>query len=385
MASAFSRQLHAGDHHTVIELAERGLSDFLSAFEHDPQCLLAFDETTARLFAPGKLLHQSAYHDDPAGAHAAVDSGSDPPLVVLPSGEASKTLSQVQRILSRALDAGLPRSATFLAVGGGAVSDVVGFSASLYLRGVPVVFVPTTLLGMVDASIGGKTGINYDGFKNMVGTFYPAREVRIFVDALETLDEREFRSGLAEVIKAGLLDDEAILLRLEELAGVVAASTAGSGASRGALARLRGDSSALMEMIDRAIAVKANVVERDFRESGLRAHLNLGHTFAHALEASVGLGAWTHGDAVAWGICRALDLGRNMGLTDESYRRRVYALLDAYGFHTGHVDVSSEAVIAAMKHDKKRVGTELRFVLQRRLGDTTVTSIDEAEVRRVLV
>jgi 3-dehydroquinate synthase len=395
MAPPRVRELQLGDYHTHVEIAEEGLRTSLAALgAEDAATLLVFDETTARLFGPGstaatapgpaptatptttaKTVSASTSNEGRSAAGAAG--------VILPAGEAAKTFGETQRILSAALARGLPRSADFVAVGGGALTDVVGFAASLYMRGVSAIFIPTTLLGMVDAAVGGKTGINYEGVKNMVGTFYPAREVRIFLDALESLDDRQFRSGLAEVIKAGLLNDEAVLRLLEDLAAS-ATKPAADGRTASPLARLRGEPATLLDLVDRAIAVKAEIVERDFREGGLRAHLNLGHTFAHAMESTLGLGAWTHGDAVAWGICRALDLGLQAGGTDAAYRERVYALLDAFGFHTGFVDLDNDALIAAMRHDKKRSGSELRFVLQRDLGDTFLASMDEAAVREVL-
>ncbi|NBC28766.1 MAG: 3-dehydroquinate synthase, partial [Spirochaetes bacterium] len=225
-------------------------------------------------------------------------------------------------------------------------------------------------------------GINYGSFKNMVGTFYPAHEIDVFLDALTTLSDQELNSGLAEVVKAGLLDDEAILTLLEGLVNQHAAS--GGDQAPAIMTGLRRDTDRLLELVDRAIAVKARVVEQDFKESGIRAHLNLGHTFAHALESVVGLGRWTHGEAVAWGICRALDLGLELGITEPHYRSRVYALLGALGFHTGSLDLDAERLIAAMQHDKKRAGSQLRFVLQRDLCDTLVQPVDSHLVRAVV-
>lgn len=335
--------------------------------------LFVFDEDTAALF------------------------GEDVPArVVLARGEAGKSLGEIGRILDAAVEAELPRRGRVVGVGGGAVTDTAALAASLYMRGVSLVLVPTTLLAMVDAAIGGKTGVNYRGYKNMVGTFYPAAEVAIFLDALDSLGDREFRSGLAELIKAGLLRDPAILESLEGLArhtGVAAGAAiptaaatsqdTGPGAS-GPLAALRRETDRLLDLVDRAVAVKAAIVEEDFREQGVRAHLNLGHTFAHALESAAGFGAFTHGDAVAWGICRGLDLGVLRGVTSPAYRDRVTRLLSSFGFPTGPVAADPDALIAAMYHDKKRSGEGLPFVLQRDLADTTIQHLPEAEVRRVL-
>jgi 3-dehydroquinate synthase len=365
--SSRSRRLTLGGRTTTVSLHASGLAHHLQNSTSDAQdLLLVFDETTSALF----------------GEHAGVPAAR---RVEVPAGEGAKSLDSVTRILDAAVAVDLPRSGSIVAVGGGALTDTVGLAASLYMRGVRLHLVPTTLLAMVDAAVGGKTGVNYGTYKNMVGTFYPADRIHVSLDALDTLGDQELTSGLAEVVKAGLLDDEAIVSRLEALvAEEAAARAAPESGSAGAITRLRRDRELLLDLVDRAIAVKARVVEQDFTEAGIRAHLNLGHTFAHALESVAGLGSWTHGEAVAWGICRALDLGAELGITEPHYRSRVYALLDALGFHTGAVDLDVERLISAMRHDKKRSGAELRFVLQRDLGDTLVQGADPEAVRTVL-
>ena len=366
-------RLHLGDFTTDISIADSGLrARVTQLLTETDQTLSVFDENTAALFAPRQT-----------------GAGSGVRPLILPPGEAAKSLQEVSRILNDALDAGLHRQGTIAAVGGGALTDAAGLAASLYMRGVGLRFLPTTLLAMVDAAIGGKTGINYGGYKNMVGTFYPAHAVEIYLDALDSLSDREVKSGLAEVIKAGLLGDEDILRCLESLAGARAGADATGGAAAAAgptaaLQAFRTDRTALADVVERAVAVKIKVVEQDFRESGIRAHLNLGHTFAHALESVAGLGRWTHGEAVAWGICRALDLGAARGATDGAYRRRIYALLSAFGFYTGAIAVDSATLIDAMRRDKKAAAGAIRFVLQRGPQDTFVDSVEEALVREVL-
>jgi 3-dehydroquinate synthase len=290
-------------------------------------------------------------------------SESGLPTLILPAGESHKNWDSVNRILSRAVELELGRDATFVGFGGGVVCDMTGFAASVYLRGCNLILVPTTLLSMVDASIGGKTGIDYAGYKNLVGSFYPAEQVDICIDVLETLPEREYRSGLAEVIKHGFLGAEDVLVFFESSMDAVES-------------RRR---SAVELCISRSLDVKGAIVAEDLRESGVRAHLNLGHTFAHALEAAAGFGAWSHGEAVAWGIDRAMLAGVRAGVTDPTYAKRVNTLLGMYGYRLGPVPdgIDEHAVVASMKQDKKKKDGTLRFVLQRSLGDTIVLPLDE--------
>jgi 3-dehydroquinate synthase len=221
---------------------------------------------------------------------------------------------------------------------------------------------------MVDAAIGGKTGINFGGYKNMVGTFYPAHEVRICTGVLETLSDHEYKSGLAEVIKSALLGDRALLDTLETRRESV-------------LAR---DPQVVREAVWACVNVKSDVVEQDLRESGVRAHLNLGHTFGHALESVGGLGSYSHGEAVAWGMAQAMELGVRTGLTDSAYARRVKNVLEAYEYRIEAIPELAEAIRSAMNKDKKRQGNEVRFVLQRNLEETVVTSVDESTLMDVL-
>jgi 3-dehydroquinate synthase len=272
------------------------------------------------------------------------------PHVVLPAGEQAKEISVLENLLYSMVSAGLTRDSLIAAVGGGAITDVVACAGSLYLRGIDTILIPTTLLGMVDAAIGGKTGIDFAGFKNIVGTFSPARQVRIAPGFLSTLSEREFRSGLAEVIKAALLGDGELLRILEEQSDKV----------------LSKESRVLEEVISRAVAVKAAVVQEDFTEQGRRAFLNLGHTFGHALEATMGLGRITHGEAVAWGIARAVAAVEYEGIGDPAWSDRTRTVLDRYGYDTSPCPAGAtpDDIIAAMQFDKKRRRNGLTFVVQ---------------------
>ncbi len=313
------------------------------------ESLVVFDEHTFELFGAG------------------LAAASRPP-VVLRAGEAHKSWPSVERILEAALEARLGREATLVACGGGVVCDTAAFAASIYLRGVRAILVPTTLLSMIDASLGGKTGIDFGGYKNMVGTFHPASEVRIATELLATLPERELVSGLAEAIKHALLSRGDLLSLLRERRADL----------------LRRDAGLLAGVVARSLDVKGGYVAADFRESGIRSHLNFGHTFAHALESVSGFADWTHGEAVAWGIDKALRTGRLLGLTDPGYEEEVRELLLAYGYRLGLEERLVEPLLRAMKADKKRRGGSVRFVLQRRWGETLLSEADDDVVRRAL-
>lgn len=285
--------------------------------------------------------------------------GLNQPHVIVPAGEACKEFSILKNLLDDFSRHGLRRDSTVVALGGGAVTDLAAFACSVYLRGVSVVLYPSSLLAMVDAAVGGKTGIDLGGFKNMVGTFYPAREIRIVPSLLESLSDREYRSGLAEVIKAALLGDPTLLELLENNTEAVIAR----------------DPSIVGEIVRRAILVKCGIVTRDFRETGERAHLNLGHTFGHALESCLGLGEWTHGEAVAWGIARAMDAGCAAGITDRRWADRVRAVLARYDYPIDVRPVTAERLSEAMQRDKKRFRDGIRFVLQTEPFTTVQTAL----------
>jgi 3-dehydroquinate synthase len=289
--------------------------------------------------------------------------------VVLPPGETVKAWRWAERIMAAALKKGLSRDGLLVGVGGGVVCDLTAFAASLYMRGCRLALVPTTLLAMVDAALGGKSALNLGRAKNLIGTFYPAEELVIWIPALATLPPAELRSGLAEAIKTALLGDAELLALL---------------ASRRA-ELLRGDPDALSQTVRRCLAVKGRIVENDLRESGRRAVLNLGHTFAHALESATGFRRYRHGEAVAWGLGRALELGVALGVTARPLAAEVTALLAAYGFQLGRpAGLSARALLEAMRADKKRRAGGMRFVLLREVGGPEIRAVEEEPVLAAL-
>jgi 3-dehydroquinate synthase len=311
--------------------------------------IVVFDRNTQKLFPPAGTAEYSQ--------------------VVLPPGERSKSWAGAQRILHRALEAGLGRDGLIVGVGGGMICDLAAFSASLFMRGSRLFLVPTSLLAMVDAAIGGKTAINLGGFKNMAGTFYPAEEIWIGVAALKHLSDKEFISGIGEAIKTALLGDQTLLeIFLGQKDRV-----------------LDRDARVMEEIVRRCIAVKAGIVAEDLKETGNRASLNLGHTFAHALEAETGFKTWSHGQAVAWGLFQAALLSEIVGLAESSYVAMVGQVLQSYGFSLQTLKgVKPESILRAMQVDKKKRGGKLRLVLQRGIGDTVVTEVDEKLIVQTL-
>jgi len=288
--------------------------------------------------------------------------------VVLEAGEQYKSWESVRKILDSAIDEGLGRDDTIVGIGGGVICDMAAFAASIYMRGCRLVLVPTTLLSMIDASLGGKTAIDYNGLKNMAGTFYPAEEIRILPDTLKTLSDKEFLNGLGEVIKHALLGDKELYSMLKsEMDGI-----------------LSRDQELLTEIIERSLLVKGKIVEADPIESGIRANLNFGHTFAHALEGVSGFKKWSHGEAVAWGIDKALKTGVLIGQTDSEYAAEVETLLSDYGFKLTAPDISASKMLEIMKSDKKKRAGEVRFVLQRKICDTFLTPVDDEILGTIL-
>ncbi len=296
---------------------------------------------------------------------------SGPVIVLLSPGEKAKAMESVELILRTAFALGYARDSAFIALGGGVITDIGAFASSLFMRGNRCVLIPSSLLAMVDASFGGKTGINYCGYKNMVGTFYPAGELRIYPGLLASLPMKEVKCGLAEVIKSAMLGDRELYAVLENRRQEILPQTG------------RGTSQLMTELIRRSLMVKTRVVTKDLREAGTRAHLNLGHSFAHALESVSGAG-WSHGEAVAWGIQRALEAGVLLGVTDSEYARRSEKLLCAYAYQIDSSGCAASDLISAMKMDKKKRGGELRFVLQSRLCTTFQQAMGDDILLKIL-
>jgi len=267
--------------------------------------------------------------------------------------ESAKNLRSVEQITRSLCRAGADRQSLVVAVGGGVVGDVAGFAAAAFLRGVKLVHIPTTLVSQVDSSIGGKTGVNLPEGKNLVGSFYPPQLVLADPELLRTLSDREFRGGLAEVIKHGIIADVEMFAMLEKNLERV----------------LHRDRSALGFLVPRNVQIKAHVVSRDERESGLREILNFGHTFAHALESVTKYRRYQHGEAVAWGMMAAAFLGHELGLTRANDVSRIVALIRRLGPLPPWPRVPSTALLRAMRSDKKTRGGMLRFVLSPRIGE----------------
>jgi 3-dehydroquinate synthase len=289
---------------------------------------------------------------------ALFDSYANAALAIIPDGEQYKTLETVAKLYSDFVEAGLDRGGTVIALGGGVVGDVAGFAAATYMRGVQFIQIPTSLLAMVDSSVGGKVGVDLPQGKNLVGAFKQPKTVIIDPQFLRTLPLREWRCGMAEVIKHGLLADETLLQRIEAL-----------GEWHDAPPQM--DDDQLANMIERAVQVKVDVVQRDPFEKGERAHLNLGHTFAHAIE-QVTHYAVPHGEAVAVGLVAATRLSSARGLCDETVPERVEKILEQVGLPRRLGDLDPEEVFAAMATDKKWQGGRSRFVLMRGVGQPVI-------------
>lgn len=290
------------------------------------------------------------------------------PMVEIAAGETGKSWESVTAIVSAGLREGLARNGLFIGVGGGALCDVAAFAASIYMRGCRVSLVPTTLLSMVDAAVGGKTAIDLEGAKNLVGSFYPAETVLIDLHVLETLPDREYRSGLVEGIKHALLGDPELLEMFRDRREAV---------------RKR-DPACVERIIRGSIRVKGDIVERDLRESGVRAHLNLGHTFGHALESTKGFGVLTHGEAVAWGIAKGMELGVELGITNPDYAEECRRLLVSYEYPVEGVEADACELLRFMRADKKRRSGAIRCALQGGPGQTVVVEVDDETILRVL-
>jgi 3-dehydroquinate synthase len=284
-------------------------------------------------------------------------------------GESTKKLRTVELLTRDLVRAGADRKSLLVAVGGGVVGDVAGFAAASYLRGVALVHVPTTVVAQVDSSIGGKTGVNLPEGKNLVGALYPPRLVLSDPEVLRTLPEREFRGGLAEIIKHAVIADSAMFQFLEKNMEKVE----------------RRNRVALDYLIPRNVAIKAQVVTRDEHESGLREILNFGHTFGHALESVTHYKRYQHGEAVAWGMMAAALLGHETGVTRANDVSRIVSLVRRMGPLPPWPRVPAAALIEAMRSDKKARDGKLRFVLTPRIGKAaSYDRVPQAAVERVL-
>jgi 3-dehydroquinate synthase len=311
--------------------------------------------------------HVAAHHLAPLRALLNLD---DEAIRVLAPGETQKSWDHAGALLDWLLQTRLPRDGLLIALGGGVIGDLVGFCAAIYQRGIDFVQVPTTLLAQVDSSVGGKTGVNHPLGKNMIGAFHQPLRVLADTGTLQTLPRRELLAGIAEVIKYGMLGDRNFLGWIEaQLDGLIAL-----------------DADVVAYAIRRSCEMKADIVARDEREGGLRALLNLGHTFAHAIETSAGYGEWLHGEAVATGLCMAASLSARLGWIAGTEAERCIALVGRAGLPVRPpAGMQADDFLRLMALDKKVAAGKLRLVLLRGLGDAIVTAdFDHAALRATL-
>lgn len=292
--------------------------------------------------------------------------GIEPIRLDVPDGEEYKTLAWASKLFDRLIALKADRQTPLIALGGGVIGDLTGFVAATYLRGVPFIQVPTTLLAQVDSSVGGKTGVNHRRGKNLIGAFYQPKFVYIDVDTLKTLDKRELRAGLAEVIKYGVIKDAKLFKYLEDNIDVLTQNLA------------------LLHIIKRSCAIKASVVEADEREAGLRAILNFGHTFGHAVEAVTKYKEYKHGEAVAIGMVYAAELSHGLGLCGKDEVDRISDLIKNAGLPVEAPDFPRKSFLKAMEIDKKMVGGELRFVLIEKIGKVRIEKVGLTDLAALL-
>ena len=353
-------------HRVPIDLGDRSYSiaigtgllghpDLWSEVPAATQALIVTNTTVAPLYAP-QLAHALA------SRHKAVH------VLVLPDGEEHKTWKTLNLIFDSLLGHACDRRTVLYALGGGVVGDMTGFAAASFMRGVPYVQVPTTLLAQVDSSVGGKTAINHPLGKNMVGAFYQPQLVVCDLETLKTLPPRELSAGLSEVIKYGPIADTSLLDWLEAHIDALMAR----------------DAAAIAHAVKRSCEIKAWVVGQDERESGVRAILNFGHTFGHAIETGLGYGEWLHGEAVGCGMVMALRLSERLGLVDEAFVERMTLLLRRAGLPTVGPQLGADRYLELMRVDKKAEAGEIRFVLIDRPGHAVLRAAPDGLVREVI-
>lgn len=292
-------------------------------------------------------------------------AGRDVRVVTFAAGEASKSLDTARTLWSALFDAPFDRGDVIVALGGGVTGDLAGFVAATAMRGVRFVQVPTTVLAMSDAAIGGKTGVNVPQGKNLVGAFHAPEAVVAWIDTLQTLSERERRSGLAEIIKSAWIEGPDAVDQV----------------ARDAAAMAGGDLDALERGVDIAARLKARIVTEDEREGGRRRLLNLGHTFGHAIETSTGYGTWTHGEAVAAGMVLAARASEAFGFADASFERQMRTIVEACGLPVEPPDLAIDEWLDPMLRDKKRSGDGVRLVLGRRAGEIFDQHVEYVHLR----
>lgn len=317
------------------------------------QCMVVTNETVAPLYL--SLLTE-----------VLTAQGKNVAQIVLPDGEVYKNNKTLQQIYNGLLSARMERQSTLIALGGGVIGDMAGFAAATYQRGMPFVQIPTTMLSQVDSSVGGKTGINHLLGKNMIGAFYQPQAVFAAQDVLRTLPSREFSAGMAEVIKYALLGDADFLSWLETHMDELMAQ----------------QPAALSQAVAHCCAMKADIVAEDEREAGVRALLNLGHTFGHAIETETGYGTWLHGEAVAAGMVAACHLSEQLGMISAAETERVRSLLRRAQLPDAPPVFAFERWLAHMRHDKKVESGSMRFIVLAGLGKAVIRACDDESLLR---
>lgn len=290
-------------------------------------------------------------------------------IVEAPEGESSKNLGQAEKLYDHLLQLNCDRKSVLVALGGGVIGDLVGFVAATYQRGIPFIQVPTTLLSQVDSSVGGKTAVNHPKGKNMIGAFYQPRLVLADLETLRTLPQKEYRAGLAEIVKYGVIADARLFDYLETNYKKI----------------LNLDFECLSHIIETSCSIKAGVVEKDERESHYRMILNFGHTFGHAIESLTEYSQFIHGEAVSMGMVCAAQLSHSLGKCSEEVPKRIEALLRNLGLPVDFPELDSSAVIESMYHDKKTMDRKIKFILVTKIGSIEIADqILETELLKVL-
>lgn len=330
-------------------------ADLLTRHIKSRQVIIVTNETVAPLYLEKVQTHLQQYELE---------------VVILPDGEKYKTLTIMDKIFDALMTRKFSRNATLIALGGGVIGDISGFAAACYQRGIPFIQVPTTLLAQVDSSVGGKTGVNHAKGKNMIGAFYQPQAVIIDVEVLDTLDDRQLSAGIAEVIKYGLIRDIGFFNWIEANIEKIIARDKGS----------------LIYIIEKSCHNKAEIVAADERESGIRAILNLGHTFGHAIETGVGYGKYLHGEAVAIGTCQAADLSMRLGWLKNTDVARIIALFKKAGLPTEPPEnLKAQDFIDLMAVDKKNIDGNIRLILLNEIGKATLPlDVDRAPLLETL-
>jgi len=350
-------QVELGDRSYPIYMGAGSLDkpELLTKHIKSKQVVVVTNETIAPLYLDRVTKHLQGYQLE---------------TIILADGEQFKTLETLSIIFNALLEKKFSRNSTLIALGGGVIGDLSGFAAACYQRGIPFIQIPTTLLSQVDSSVGGKTGVNHALGKNMLGAFYQPQAVVIDVDVLDTLDDRQLAAGVAEVIKYGLIRDANFFLWIEKNIDKIMAR----------------DKSALTYIIEQSCQNKAEIVASDERESGIRAILNLGHTFGHAIETGMGYGEYLHGEAVAIGTCQAAELSCELGWLSHSDVARIKALFQRADLPIKAPDcLSAETFLQLMSVDKKNVDGDIRLILLKKIGEATLPiAVERSKLLRVL-